>query len=112
MEKIISSDANDPYDPDTHYLIQKPKTLVQSKESRDKVIKEHKENKENKEQLKELKDKENLKCTNTIINQGLIKNNKTIIPLSTKNDTKPKIFQNIQINLKSTSPKPLKKDKK
>lgn len=29
-----------------------------------------------------------------------------IIPLSTKNEgTKPKIFQNIQVNLKSTSPK-------
>ena len=33
-------------------------------------------------------------------------NSKNIIPLSTKNEgTKPKIFQNIQINLKSTSPK-------
>jgi hypothetical protein len=33
-----------------------------------------------------------------------------IIPLSTKNEgPKPKIFQNIQVNLKSSSPKAVKK---
>ncbi len=122
MEKIISSDANDPYNPDTHYMIQKPKTILHGKENKDKVInskevKEHrevkevKELKESKDNLKEVKEKEKIKISTTLLSQGPVKNTKTIIPLSTKNDTKPKIFQNIQINLKSSSPKPVKKDK-
>lgn len=52
-----------------------------------------------------MNSKFNLNLDINTINSTTIKEKK-IIPLSSKNDmAKPKIFQNIQVNLKNTSPK-------
>ena len=111
IEKIICSDVNDPIEPKTNFTLSSKhnntKQIV-SKDSSNKNIGLKKDS-SNKTPVINLpittKDKVDKPITKNIIG-------KNVVPLSTKNENKPKIFQNIQLNLKSSSPKSIKKDKK
>lgn len=88
---VISSNSN-------NTMISKNKQVNSKTEIKD-------NNMNNKGNTGTMNSKFNLNLDMNTINSTTIKEKK-IIPLSSKNDmAKPKIFQNIQVNLKNTSPK-------